>query len=81
MPFLARIAAWLLPLLLDWAAKQVAAAIDRHQKKVERDAERGRINERNLAKLEACKDEQSCILAARDAYNGVRSGAETAEKP
>lgn len=67
---LAKIGAWLLPIFLDWVYKHATSAIESHEKKVANDAARNVVNDKNLKKLQECKDIQSCIVAVRDTYNG-----------
>jgi hypothetical protein len=84
--FFAKLTAWLLPILLDFIISRASSAVQKYQKKINTDADRGKVNEKNIAKLETCADVHSCVLAARDAFNGtdssdsvVRPGAKVPE--
>ncbi len=77
----AKLVAWFVPLFLDWLAARGEKAIRKYLGKVEKDETRGKVNEKNLAKLEKCKDVHSCIIAARDAFNGTDAGVVPEGRP
>lgn len=74
--FFTKFFAWLLPKILDWALGAAQKEYQKRRAQFEKDAERSVINDQNLKKLSECKTLEGCIIAARDAYNGVRTGTE-----
>ncbi len=79
MAWLTKFASWALPIILEWLYKKGKAEIEARLEKAKKDEERGKVNEKNLKRLQECKDAQACIIAARDAYNGVRESTPVSE--